>query len=63
MPHPAHVIDDLCKGKATLVRASRRSVRMLEDALHALRADRTAVTDEYIERVITDLRSALEVAT
>ena len=55
----SHTIDDLEKERARLARSARWSVRLLEDALHALRDDRTAVTEDFIERVIVDLQSAL----
>ena len=55
----AHVIDDLERERTALVRSAGRAVEMLELALHALRHDRPMVTDEFVERVIDDLRSAL----
>lgn len=56
----SYLIDDLCKEVGIKNRHIDRSVRMLEDALHALRHGSPEVTDEYLERVICDLREVRE---
>lgn len=56
----SHIIDDIEKKRTSHVRAMKRSVSLLDDALNALRAGRTSVTDEYIERTLMDLLNELK---
>lgn len=53
------MVDRYETARTAVVRESRQSVQMLEDALHALRNDRTHITEEFLERTITGLRRAL----
>lgn len=54
-----HTIDDLCKANGKLLQASLRSLDLLNDALHALRHDRNHITDEFIDRSINHLTTAV----
>lgn len=59
----SHEIDDLEIMRTAAVRSLRRNIALLELALHALRAGRTGVTDEFLDRAINDMYSALAKAT
>jgi hypothetical protein len=56
----SHAIDDYETLRAQLVRGLVQQTSLLEDGLHALRNNRLAVTDEYVERVIDSLRHDLQ---
>lgn len=51
----SHEIDDLCTDLARVRRIARAEVPYLADALHALRAGRLEVTEEFLDRAITAL--------
>lgn len=46
----SHTIDDLATDVARMRRTVVQQVDMLDDALHALRAGRYPVADEFVER-------------
>lgn len=56
----SHAIDDYETLRAQIVRGLAQQTSLLEDGLHALRNDRLAVTEEYVERVIDSLREDLQ---
>jgi hypothetical protein len=56
----SHAIDDYETLRAQLVRGLVQQTSLLEDGLHALRNKRSAVTEEYLERVIDSLREDLQ---
>jgi hypothetical protein len=56
----SHAVDDYESLRSQLVRGLAQQISLLEDALHALRHERVAVTDEYVERVIESLREDLQ---
>lgn len=53
----AHVIDDAEKQRTAALRASVAATALLTDGLHALRAGRSHITDEFVERAIAILNS------
>lgn len=56
----SYAIDDYETLRARLVRSLDQQTSLLEDGLHALRNDRRAVTEEYVERAIDALREDLQ---
>lgn len=50
-----HVIDRLEKKRTLALRTARRDGELLTNALHALRAGRTEVAEEFLERAIDGL--------
>ncbi len=51
-----HLEDELATIKGKVIRVLTSEVRMLDDALYALRVGKTHVTEDHIERVIDALR-------
>ena len=49
-------LHDIETARQKLVRSQQSALRLLEDALHALRAGRLAVTDEFLDRAISTLK-------
>ena len=56
----AHVIDDRTRLRSDLKRGLSSQIKLLHDALHALRSGRTKVTDEYVERVLDSISALLQ---
>lgn len=56
----AHQIADLENRRTALLRAANRSVWLLGGALDALHNERYEITNEYVERVLADLKDALQ---
>jgi hypothetical protein len=56
----SHAIDDYETLRAQIVRGLAQQTSLLEDGLHALRNDRLAVTEEYVERAIDSLGEDLQ---
>ncbi len=56
----SHAVDDYESLRSQLVRGLVQQTSLLEDGLHALRNERVAVTEEYVERVIESLREDLQ---
>lgn len=52
--------DDLEKLRGSVVRTLSEQVQLLDDGLHALRAGRTEVADEYMERVRDSIDKTLK---
>lgn len=55
----AHTVDDYEKQRTAALRRVDAQVDLLLDALHALRHDRLAVADEFVDRAITTLRTTV----
>lgn len=53
--HDPHTIADLDAARTKAVRVAEAEVAMLTDALHALRNGAPAVTEEFLNRAITNL--------
>jgi hypothetical protein len=51
----SHAVDDYENLRTRVIRTIDRQLSLLEDGLHALRSESTAVTEEYLERVIESL--------
>jgi hypothetical protein len=51
----SHAVDDYESLRTRVLRSLDRQIALLEDGLHALRNGSTAVTEEYLERVIEAL--------
>ena len=56
----SHAVDDFEQLRTRIVRMLRDRLRMLDDALHALQNERYQVTEEFVERVIEELRREYE---
>lgn len=55
----SHAVDDLEIARTAAVRGIDRNLRLLDDALDALRAGDVHVTDEFLDRAIVSLRATL----
>lgn len=51
----AHVVDDYEKLRTSAYRGVRQQVDLLGDALHAIRHERLAVADEFVDRALLAL--------
>ena len=56
----AHTIADLDAARTRAVRVAEAEAAMLTDALHALRNGSPAVTEEFLDRAITNLTALAE---
>lgn len=55
----SHTIDDLATDLGKMTRTVRQQVDLLTDGLHAIRAGRYAVAEEYMERARDSLAERL----
>jgi len=56
----SHLVDDTEKTRTHALRTIDRQIDLLGDALHALKAGRTEVVEEFIERVAAALTVEIE---
>lgn len=55
-----HLIDEMETMRGSFLRTLRSEVSMLQDALDALRKNKTHVTEDHIERVLDRLNAQVE---
>jgi flagellar motility protein MotE (MotC chaperone) len=55
-----HAVDDFERLRTQMVRLLRDRIKILDDALHAVRNQRYLVVEEFVERSVEDLKRALD---